>query len=597
MYEGKLPLICPLVRAASQSAAFVIYKCEGCKKGADMDYKVIILNTMAGLGMFLYGMKCMSDGLQKVAGDKMRDILERCTKNRFLGLLVGIIFTGIIQSSNAATVMVVSFVNAGLMSLMQAVGIIFGANIGTTITGQLVALDLAQIAPVFLLAGVIMVMFLKNPTVKKVGEVIAGFGILFLGMNTMKSAVQELKDSADVIRVMSSLQNPFLAVFLGFIATAILQSSSATVGILILLASQGVVPLDRVFYIVLGCNIGACVSAVLTSFSGNKNAKRAAMIHFLFNILGSVLMFVILTFGADWLEKVITAITPESMDSAKAIAKDVANTHSLFKIFQVIVFFPLGGLLVKMTYWLIPGDDGDAERETADKSLQYIGEHMIFSPATAVPQSVCEIVRMGNIARGNLELAMGSLLKKDDSQVKDIYNTEETLDYLNTEITNYLVRVNQISLPVADRKLLGGLFHVVNDIERIGDHAVNITEILATVLDKDLEFSDAAKEELQEMLNDTCQLLDYSLEMFSNRSNEHLKVILELENCIDEKERRFQKNHIQRLTSDQCQPHAGIVFSDLCSGLERVADHATNIAFSILDENPETKEETAAAQA
>ncbi len=559
------------------------------------EYSTAILNVIAGLGMFLYGMKLMGDGLQKVAGDKMRGILETLTKTRFSALIVGIIFTGVIQSSNAATVMVVSFVNAGLMNLSQAIGVIFGANIGTTVTGQLLSLDMSKYAPVILLVGVIMVMFMQHPMVKKFGEVIVGFGILFIGMGTMSSAVGIVKDAPLVTSTLGQLSNPFLCVLFGFIVTSVLQSSSATVGILIALCGQGVVDIHHVFFMILGCNIGACISAVLTSLSGNKMAKRAACLHLSFNVLGSILMFIILVFGNNGVEHLLHIMTehtctqPDQMVNGVNVflQREVANTHTMFKVVQVAVFFFLSPLLIRLSYILIPGEDQEEESTGTAPELAYIGGHNVYNPTTAVPTGICEIVRMGNIAQENMEKAMDALLHKDENLIAEVYHTEITIDYLNTEITNYLVQINTLSLPVADRKMLGGLFHVVNDIERIGDHAENIADFAKTCIDQELTFSEEAEKELKNMLDDTCEILSLALNMFSHNSEEHLQEILDLENEIDDMERQLQNNHIVRLTSDKCQAHAGMIFTDVVSGLERIADHSTNIAFSILKDDPE----------
>lgn len=559
------------------------------------EYSTAILNVIAGLGMFLYGMKLMGDGLQKVAGDKMRGILETLTKTRLSALIVGIIFTGVIQSSNAATVMVVSFVNAGLMNLSQAIGVIFGANIGTTVTGQLLSLDMSKYAPVILLVGVIMVMFMQHPMVKKFGEVIVGFGILFIGMGTMSSAVGIVKDAPLVTSTLGQLSNPFLCVLFGFIVTSVLQSSSATVGILIALCGQGVVDIHHVFFMILGCNIGACISAVLTSLSGNKMAKRAACLHLSFNVLGSILMFIILVFGNNGVEHLLHIMTehtctqPDQMVNGVNVflQREVANTHTMFKVVQVAVFFFLSPLLIRLSYILIPGEEQEEESTGTAPELAYIGGHNVYNPTTAVPTGICEIVRMGNIAQENMEKAMDALLHKDENLIAEVYHTEITIDYLNTEITNYLVQINTLSLPVADRKMLGGLFHVVNDIERIGDHAENIADFAKTCIDQELTFSEEAEKELKNMLDDTCEILSLALNMFSHNSEEHLQEILDLENEIDDMERQLQNNHIVRLTSDKCQAHAGMIFTDVVSGLERIADHSTNIAFSILKDDPE----------
>lgn len=543
----------------------------------------VILGLVSGLGLFLYGMKLMGDGLQKVAGAKLRTILETLTKNRFIGMLVGLLFTAVIQSSSAATVLVVSFVDAGLMRLGEAAGVIMGANIGTTMTGQLIAFNLTAIAPIFLMTGVIMVMFVKKPFVKKLGEVVLGFGMLFVGMSTMSASLSEVKNSAFVVNTMSSLTSPALALLVGMLVTAVLQSSSATVGIIILLSSQGLLELPICFYLILGCNIGACVSAGLASLSGKKMAKRAALIHLLFNIIGTILFVIILAFAKDLVYELIHGLTGGIADPGKRIARDVANTHTLFKVAQVIMLLPFSDWIIKLTYLFVPGHDEQAD----DRHLEYIGEHLIYSPTAAIPQAICELQRMGSIAIGNLKDSVEALLNKNEELLEKVYETEGTIDYMNTEIVKYLLKVNQLSLPVEDRKSMGSLFHVVSDIERIGDHAQNIADYTRTMIGEKLQFTEDAKKEFIEMFQLTIRLLDYSMEMFSKKNEEYLQEILSLEDEVDELEHKLQRHHVRRLTEGVCNPYAGTIFSDLCSNLERVADHGTNIAFSILETDPE----------
>lgn len=548
----------------------------------------VVLGMVGGLGLFLYGMKLMSDGLEKAAGARLRGILESLTRNRFIGMLVGILFTAVVQSSSATTVLVVSFVNASLMNLYQAAGVIMGANIGTTVTGQLIALNLTKIAPFILICGVVLVMFIKKPFTKRIGEVVLGFGMLFMGLSTMSGAMEVLKDSPQIVRIISSLDNPFLGVLTGFLVTAVLQSSSATVGILILMASQGMLPLHMCFYLILGCNMGSCVSALLASLGAKKDAQRAAFIHFLFNLIGSGVIIMVLAFLSPLVEQIITGFTGGMDDQFvnginSKLARDVANTHTIFKVFQVLVLFPFSNWIVKLTYLIVPGE----EERVDEKQLMYIGAHTVFSPATAVPQAILEIERMGEIAIGNLNRSMRALLTKDKSLLQQIYDTEETIDYMNTEITNYLVKANQQSLPVDDRKAIAGLFHVVNDMERIGDHAENVGDAALVMIEEGLSFSEEGQLEVREMLLKVNQLLDYSLEMFSKKTEAHLKEILDLENQVDKLERELQHNHVVRLTEHKCECHAGMIFTDLCSNLERVADHGTNIAFSILESDPE----------
>ena len=543
-----------------------------------MNISGMVLGLIGGLGLFLYGMTLMSDILEKAAGAKLRGVLELFTKNRYVGIIVGVVFTAIIQSSSAATVMVVSFVNAGLMTLYQAIGVIYGANIGTTVTSQLVSFNLSQYAPVFIMAGVLMLMIFKNPTVKKAGEVVIGFGILFLGISTMSSSMGALKELPAIQNLFMSLDNRFFALLLGLVITAIVQSSSVTVSIVLLLAQQGLLPLKICFFIILGCNIGACMSAMLASLSGKKNAKRAALIHLLFNIIGSIIMAVILLIGSDWIEALIMHI------SGGNLGRCVANTHTIFKVFQVIILMPFMSWIVKLTYLIVPGEDNDVEDEY---EMKYIGDGDRLSSATAIPQVCSEISHMGEIAIGNLEKALDALLTKDDKAAKEVFEVEKRIDYMNKEITDYLVKANQISLPVGDRKKLGALFHVVSDIERVGDHAENIAEDVEKLIDMKEDINGMAGDEIRRMQEMTVKILHLSMDMFNLEDDSHLQEILDLENAIDAKERELQDLHVKCLTTGECSAQVGMMFSDLASNLERVADHATNIAFSILEEDPE----------
>lgn len=543
-----------------------------------MNISGMVLGLIGGLGLFLYGMTLMSDSLEKAAGAKLRGILELFTKNRYVGIIVGVVFTAIIQSSSAATVMVVSFVNAGLMTLYQAIGVIYGANIGTTVTSQLVSFNLSQYAPVFIMAGVLMLMIFKNPTVKKAGAVVIGFGILFLGISTMSSSMGALKELPAIQNLFMSLDNRFFALLLGLVITAIVQSSSVTVSIVLLLAQQGLLPLKICFFIILGCNIGACMSAMLASLSGKKNAKRAALIHLLFNIIGSIIMAVILLIGSNWIEALIMHI------SGGNLGRCVANTHTIFKVFQVIILMPFMSWIVKLTYLIVPGEDNDVEDEY---EMKYIGDGDRLSSATAIPQVCSEISHMGEIAIGNLEKALDALLTKDDKAAKEVFEVEKRIDYMNKEITDYLVKANQVSLPVGDRKKLGALFHVVSDIERVGDHAENIAEDVEKLIDMKEDINGMAGDEIRRMQEMTVKILHLSMDMFNLEDDSHLQEILDLENAIDAKERELQDLHVKCLTTGECSAQVGMMFSDLASNLERVADHATNIAFSILEEDPE----------
>ena len=538
-----------------------------------------LLSLIGGLGLFLYGMTVMGDSIEKAAGAKMRSFLDFFTKNRFIGMMFGMLFCAIVQSSSATTVMVVSFVNAGLMNLVQAAGVIMGANVGTTITSQLVAFNLSQAAPVFLMLGVIVTMFCKNNKVKQIGEVVLGFGVLFMGLSLMSGSMEGMKESPFVVDMLHSIDNPFLGILIGFIITAIIQSSSVTVSIVLLMAQQGLLPLWICFYIILGCNIGSCTTALLASISGNKDAKRAAMIHFLFNVIGTIVIATILLLGESWVEAGIRRISGDN------IGRCVANAHTFFKVFQVIILFPFAKWIVKLTYLFVPDKAGQEKQKGFQ--LEYIGPSSVFSPNTAVVEVTKELERMGNMAVENLTKAVNVLIKPEDKMIQEVYETEQKINYMNHAITDYLVKISQSTLPIDDMKNIGGLFHVVNDIERIGDHAENAADSAVLRKEKNISFSKEAEDELLNMLNRVIQITNYSIDMFSNNSKEHLQEILDLENGIDQMERNLQEAHVERLKKGQCRQEAGMLFSDIISGLERVADHATNIAFSILDEEPE----------
>lgn len=548
----------------------------------------IILGLMGGLGLFLYGMRLMSDSLEQAAGARMRAILEFFTKTPLRGILVGTLFTAVIQSSSACTVMVVSFVNSGLMDLYQAAGVIMGANIGTTVTSQLISFNLSALAPAIVMAGIILVMISKKVKVQRVGEVLLGFGILFMGLNTMSSSMAVLRESPQVVEIMGSLNGHFAALIVGLVVTAVLQSSSATVGIVLLLANQGLLDMRICFFIILGCNIGACVSALLAGLNGKRDAKRAAMIHLLFNILGTIIMYVALTVALEPITHFIEFV------SGSNPGREVANAHTLIKIVEVLILAPFIKQIVKMTGWVVRGKE---ETEEEGFHLQYIGEKSVYSPTTAVFDAIREMERMGHMAISNLERAMNALVTLDEQEIEQVYQVERQIDYLNHEITSYLVKVNGTTLPADDAKSIGGLFHVVNDIERIGDHAENIADAAEARLKQNIGFSESAKCELSSMLDMVIKITTYALDMFSSNNQEHMQEILDLEDQVDETERELQESHIQRLTRGECTASAGMMFSDIISGLERVSDHATNIAFSLLDDDPieQQKEERAKA--
>ena len=523
---------------------------------------------LGGLALFLYGMKLMGEGLEKAAGDRLKRLLEALTRNPLMGLLVGVVFTMIIQSSSATTVMVVGFVNAGLLDLMQATGVILGANIGTTVTAWIVAgFQATAFMPLVLLIGVAMMMFLKKLKLQRVGQVIAGFGMLFVGMGMMSDAMKPLAESAEFARLMTAFSNPIMALLVGVAVTAIIQSSSASVGILEMLAIQGLVPLETSLYIIMGTNIGTCVTAMLSAVGATRTAKRAALIHLMFNVLGTLVVFILVSLlpVSTWIGHI------------NGPALQIAVAHTSFKVFEVLCFVLLRKWLVKLVMILVPGEDKQGE----GKSLKFLDDRILSTPPIAVAQICKEIERMGDIAIANLTRAMDAFFNKDSSLINEVEQNEDVVNYLNHEITRYMVAAAQLDLPASDVEQLGEMFHVVNDLERIGDHAENMAEYAKSRIDEEIPFSEDGLAELRDMLDKTVALFKLSMEAFHTRDQHLLPRVLVQEENIDDMEKTLQQSHVDRLTRGACTPRSGMIFSDMLSNLERVADHATNVAFSI----------------
>ena len=537
-----------------------------------------ILSLIGGLGFFLYGMKLMSVGMENVAGSKMKSILEFCTRNRLTGVIVGALFTAVIQSSSATTVMVVSFVNSGFMSLVQSLGVIMGANIGTAVTGQIVSFDLEAIAPVFILVGVIMHNFSKKPMVNKVGEVVLGFGILFFGIGTMKDSITDLDKLPQMQTILEYMKNPLIGILIGLIVTSILQSSSAAVGILISMAAAGVfTDIESAFCIIAGTNIGACTSAVLASFGGKKEAKRVALSNVLFNILSMlVLILLYIPLHTYWNDFIMT-ISPARTEAA-SMARALANDQTLIKILQVVITFPFANLIIKLSELIIRGEDKEAE----PCELKYINQTSAITPTNCILEATREINRMGVHAIENLDRSISMIYKYDDKKLEQIYETEKQIDYLSKAISDYLVKVSQSGMPVSDGKYIAAYFHVVNDLERIGDHAENIAEFARKKHEDNIEFSAPAVEELKTMCDKVILDVKLSLSAFINRDDTNLETLAEMEDSINKMENKLQKHHVVRMTKNMCDPNS-VIFSDMVSNLERVADHANNIAFAMFN--------------
>ena len=531
----------------------------------------IAIGIMGGLGLFLYGMNLMGDGLQKSAGSKLKRIIELLTSNVIMGVLVGMVVTMVIQSSSATTVMVVGFVNAGIMSLPQAIGVIMGANIGTTITAQLVSLDVDFLAPVALGIGIVIYMFSNKPKHKNIAEILIGFGILFTGMDFMKEAVKPLAGYQGFTDMLLSFgHHPILGVLMGFAITAIVQSSSASMGMLIALASQGLIPITAALPILYGENIGTCVTSLISSIGASRNARRAAIMHLTFNVLGSMIFMFILS---KPIVAIVTAIDPTDA------ARQIANAHTLFNILNVIVLLPFNKLIVKLALKLVPETKGEQDD---DKVVKYIDDRMIETPSIALVNVEKETLRMGEKAKESLDSAMNSIFEKSEKDISSTLKKEKLINELQKSILNYLLKLSKASLNEDSRETVDALFNTVNDIERIGDHAENIAELAKDIVDLEISFSDVGIGELKDMYNKVVSTYTYALEAMRTSNVELACKVIKMEEQVDMMEKSCRANHMNRLNSSSCSIESGVIYLDIISNLERVSDHAVNIAQQVI---------------
>ena len=530
-----------------------------------------VLALLGGLALFLYGMQMMSTGLEAAAGNRMKSILEKLTSNRIKGVLVGAAITAVIQSSSATTVMVVGFVNSGLMTLKQAVWVIMGANIGTTITGQLIALDIGAIAPLFAIAGVGAIMFIKSEKVHHISSIFAGLGILFMGMDMMGAAMSPLKESEAFISLMTKFDNPLLGILVGALFTAVIQSSSASVGILQALASTGMIPLSRAVFVLFGQNIGTCITAVLASIGMKVNAKRTTVIHLLFNIIGTVLFTVIclVTPYVTWIE----AMTP-----GDPVAQ-IANAHTVFNIVTTLLLLPFGTHMANIAVRILP-DSKKADDE--DLRLKYIrpfeSSYAIGHSAVAVSQVRDEVNRMRDMVAKNISDSFDSLVQYDEKLRKKVSEREEYIDFLNKGISEYIVSLMASEMNMSDSRKINGYYAIISNLERIGDHAVNLAEYGDDMRKWEIDFSDTVKEELNEMKAQCIAALDNLKEVTSENVERILSQAVIIEQKTDDMRDKYFKKQMQRLKKGKCKPQSGIVFSEILTDFERMGDHALNIA-------------------
>lgn len=531
-----------------------------------------ILSMAGGLGLFLFGIRTMGDGLENAADAKLKRMLEVLTGNRFLAVLVGFVVTAIIQSSTATTVMVVGFVNAGMMSLAQAVGVIMGANIGTTVTSLLIALNFSSVAAAAVLVGVILMLASKKTVVKNLGAIFTGFGLLFLGIDMMSDSMAPLRDSAGfmnfIVTVSESPLRPLFGIILGIVMTAVLQSSSASVGVLQTLAMQGLVPLKFSVFVLFGQNIGTCLTALFSTVGAKKNSKRAAVIHLLFNLIGTgiFILIALLTPYVEWIEK----LSPDPM-------AQIAISHIVFNIVSTVVMFPFAKALVKLSCLLVPGKD-DSESEMHCK---FIDDRLLNTPPFAVMQVSKEVARMAKLARDNFETSAHALINRSDKDLDKVMENEEIINYLNHHITSYLVKLNALDITDSDSDYIARVFHAINDIERVGDHAINLAEAAQHNIGEGLKFSDPAREELNQLCGSVVTLLERSMAAFDNQSlsDNEAKELSDLEEHIDDLTLECQDSHIFRLNRKECNTEAGMLYLNTITDFERVGDHAINIAF------------------
>lgn len=530
---------------------------------------------LGGVGLFLYGMTVMSAGLKNACGENLRIILEHATKNKLISVIVGIAMTMLVQSSSATDVMVIGFVNSGMMSLTQAIGVIMGANIGTTITAQITAFNLSAYAPLILFFGALMYLFVKKNIIKHIGSVIMGFGMLFQGIALMKSAIAPLAETEAFVSFLSTLSNPAVTVLFGVIFTALLQSSSSSTVIFQAFAAQGIVSYETTVYLVIGAAVGSVTPNLLAALTANRNGKRCALLNLLFNLLRAGILLVLI----GVFPQILTAIQSLSPGN---IGRQIANTHTIFAVFAVLVMLPFSQYIVKLSEKILP-QRADEARQFEERKLLYMTQTGSIPPAVAVSQAQKEISRMGTIALDNLRLAIECFFELDDEKAVTVEENEDTVNYLDRAIISKLVELRTLEMSPRDLNRVYRMTLVVADIERLSDHAENIVEYEAQVHSQKATMSQEALDELRH-LSDLClQSVELCLDIFSKDDFSRLQEAEDLEDLVDDTQEAIIQNHVKRLMSATCNPMGGVVFTDMATDLERCSDHAINIACALSD--------------
>lgn len=523
----------------------------------------IFIGLIGGLGLFLFGMQTMASGMQKAAGDKLRRILEILTSNPYIATVTGIIVTILVQSSSTTTIMVVGFANAGIMNLTQAVGTILGANIGTTITAQMISFKVGILIYPAIGLGAFLNFFGMNRFFKHIGQGVLGFGLLFLGMSIMADAMSPLREFPPFLNMLASFGRiPLLGILAGALFTAAIQSSSAASGVIIALTLRGLVDTPSAIALILGTNVGTCISAILASIGTSLSARRAALAHILFNVFGVVLVLVFFNPFLDLIQHTGTTIT-----------RQVANAHTIFNVLNTLIMFPFLSLFVRLITRLIPGEELMVESGT-----RYLDRRMLKTPSVAIGSARQEILRMGALAREQLGDSINIFLNNERKLISYAQQKEELIDSLEKDITTYLADMGQHSLSIQQSKTAASLMHATNDLERIGDHAENIVELAEVKMDEKLPFSPVAVQELQDLYQKVDKHLEKAIRAFEKEDVTLAREVIEDDDIIDNLERTLRKHHIERINKKKCLPKAGVIYLDLLSNFERVADHATNLA-------------------
>ena len=525
-----------------------------------------------GLGLFLFGMKMMSGGLEAIAGDRLHAILKKATSNRFLAVFVGIVATIAINSSTAVTIMTVGFVNSGLLNLIQSIGIIMGANVGTTFSAQLIAFKIDTIAPLFIFIGVIMYLFFKRKGVKNLGYVILGFGVLFFGVTVMGEPLKEFAQTPSFNQMLTTFSNPIMALLAGFLFTAIIQSSSATMGILVTMHLNGVpIPFETSAFIILGTNIGTSITTVIASIPASRESKRAALFHIMYDIIGSIV------FGT--LIFLFPAILNWFTSTWDHPARQVAMFHTLYNVATCILLIGFVKHIARLMEKIVP-EEKKVEGEEP-KKLLYLDENITKAPATGIIQARKELARLGQMTSANFKLAIESFYERDEQKANQVLEKEEIINYIYRQITIWLVKIQDLNISMTDRKALSGMFKLVSDIERIGDHAKNIAGYTIIRERFNVKFSDGATRELKNMSNMVVRIIDLSVECVTHNDNTNQNIIDKMEKEVDKLAILNVENHIARLEAKICDPRSGVVYTDIITDLERSADHAMNITNQI----------------